>query len=42
MRPLSIFIFAFALLLAGLVYVVVPRLMQRPAEAQTEIGRAHV
>lgn len=35
MRPLSIFIFAFALLLAGLVYVVVPRLMQRPAEAQT-------
>lgn len=35
MRPLSIFIFAFALLLAGLVYVVVPRLMQRPAEAQS-------
>ncbi len=34
MRPLSIFIFAFALLLAGLVYFVVPRLMTRPVEAQ--------
>ena len=35
MRPLSIFIFAFALLLAGLVYFVVPHLMKRPVEAQS-------
>jgi pilus assembly protein CpaB len=34
MRPLSIFIFTFALVMAGLVYFVVPRLMARPAEVQ--------
>lgn len=34
MRPLSIFIFAFALFLAGLVYFVVPRIMAKPVEAQ--------
>lgn len=34
MRPLSIFIFTFALLLAGLVYFVVPHMMKRPVEAQ--------
>jgi pilus assembly protein CpaB len=34
MRPLSVFIFVFALLMAGLVYFVMPRLMNRPVEAQ--------
>lgn len=34
MRPVSIFIFVFALLFAGLVYFVVPRLMNKPVEAQ--------